>query len=193
METDTELETWRLEWQAEDFVPPDLRRRVERDIRHRRLSLWASVAVTVLIGGGTTVWAVASGESALLQVLPAVWIFIAITWATSIQLDRMRGSSKPLAGTTAAFLEFAIHSCRVRRHAIAVAAVLYAGFIAFMLAWEYRQLAAEAPLEVGAYLTSVRVMTQFTITAVLAVVALRRRRQLDRELHQLTTLRQRLG
>ena len=42
METDNELEMWRLEWQAEGFVPPDLRKRVERDIRRRRLSFWAS-------------------------------------------------------------------------------------------------------------------------------------------------------
>ena len=60
METDNELETWRLEWQTENFVPPDLRKRVERDIRRHRLSFWASVAVTIVIGGGTTLWAVVS-------------------------------------------------------------------------------------------------------------------------------------
>ena len=193
MEIDNELETWRLEWQAEDFVPPDLRKRVERDIRRRRVSFWASVAVTVLIGGGTTLWAAVSGESAVVLLLAAVWLFIGITWATSIHLDRMRSSSKPLAETTSAFLEFAIHSCRVRRQGIAVAAALYAGFFSFMMAWKYRQLAAEMPLEIGTYLTSGRVMTQCAITAVLAVVALGRRRRLNRELHHLMTLRQRLG
>ena len=193
METDNELETWRLEWQAENFVPPDLRKRVERDIRRHRLSFWASVAVTILMGGGTTLWAAVSGESSDVLVVAAVWLFIGITWATSIQLERMRGSSKPLAETTAAFLEFAIHSCRVRRQGIAVAAALYAGFFSFMVAWKYRQLAAEMPLDVGTYLTSGRVMTQCAITAVLAVIALGRRRRLNRELHHLMTLRQRLG
>jgi len=134
-----------------------------------------------------------SGESAGVLVLAAVLLFIGITWATSIQLDRMRGSSKPLAETIAAFLEFAIHNCRVRRQGIAVAAAVYAGFFSFAVAWKYRQLAVEMPLDVGTYLTSGRVMTQCAITAVLAVIALGRRRRLNRELHHLTTLRQRLG
>ena len=193
METDNELETWRLEWQAENFVPPDLRKRVERDIRRHRLSFRAAIAVTILMGGGTTLWAAVSGESSVVLVVVAVWLFIGITWATSIQLDRMRGASKPLAETTAAFLEFAIHGCRVRRQGIAVAAALYAGFFSFMVAWKYGQLAAEVPLDAWTYLTSRRVMTQCAITAVLAVVALVRRRRLNRELHHLMALRQRLG
>ena len=193
METDNELETWRREWQADNFVPPDLRKRVERDIRRHRVSFWASVAVTILMGGGTTLWAVVSGESSVVSVAAAVWLFIGITWATSIQLERMRGSSKPLAETTAAFLEFSIHDCRARRQGIAVAAALYLGFFSFMVAWKYRQLAAEMPLDVGTYLTSGRVMTQCAITAVLAIIALGRRQRLNRELHHLMTLRQRLG
>jgi hypothetical protein len=193
METDNELGTWRLEWQADNFAPLDLRKRVEREIRRHRLSFWASVAVTIVMGGGTTLWAAVSGESSAVLVAAAVWLFIGITWATSIQLERMMGSSKPLAETTAAFLEFAIHSCRVRRQGIAVAAALYAGFFSFMVAWKYIGLAAEMPLDVGTYLTSGRVMTQCAITAVLAVIALHRRRRLSRELHQLMTLRQRLG
>jgi len=193
METDNELEKWRLEWQAENFVPPDLRKRVQRDVRRHRLSFWASVAVTMLMGGGTTLWATVSGESSDVLVVAAVWSFIGITWATSIQLERMRGSSKPLAETAAAFLEFSIHSCRARRQGIAVAAALYAGFFSFMVAWKYRQLAAEMPLDVGTYLTAGRVLTQCAITAVLAVIALGRRRRLDRELHHLMALRRGLG
>lgn len=193
METDNELETWRLEWQADNFVPPDLRKRVERDIRRQRLSFRASVAVTVLMGGGTTLWAAVSDESSAVLVVAAVWLFIGITWATSIPLERMRGSSKPLAETTAAFLEFSIHDRRARRQGIAVAAALYAGFFSLMVAWKYRELAAEMPLDVATYLTSGRVMAQCAITAALAGIALGRRQRLNRELHHLTTLRQRLG
>ena len=193
MEPDNELETWQREWQAEGFVPRDLRKRIDRDMRRRRLSFWASVAVTILMGGGITLWAALSRESAVVVLLAAVWLFIGITWATSITLDRMRGSSKPLAETTAAFLEFAIHGCRVRRRGIAVAAALYAGFFSFMLAWKYHQLAAGMPLDVATYLTSGRVMTQCAITAVLAAVAVSRRRQLERELHHLITLKERLA
>lgn len=193
MDADRELKRWRLEWEAESFVPADLRRRVERDVRSRRWSFWASVAVTIVIGGGTTFWATASGDPAGVQMLVAVWLFIGITWATSVQLDRMRGPSTPLAETTAAFLEVAIRSCHVRRQGIAVAAALYAGFFAFMLGWRYRQMPAEMPLDVWTYLTSDRVLTQCAITVVLALAALRRRRQLEAERLRFVAVRQELG
>jgi hypothetical protein len=190
MPADNELETWRREWQAESFAPLDLRGRVERDIRRRRLSFAASVAVTILIGGGTTLWATVSGESEVMVLLAAVWAFIVITWVTSIQLDRRRGPSKPIADTTAAFLDFSILSCRARHQGITASAALCAGFFVFMLAWKYRELSEEMPLEVWTYLTSGRVITLGAITAALAVLALYQRRRLGRELRNLVILRQ---
>lgn len=192
METDDELEQWRRQWQAEGVVPPDLRRRVEQDVRRRGRSFWAEVAVTVLLGGGTTLWAAVSADSAVVLVLAAVWLFIGITWATSIHLDQAL-APKPLTETTSAFLEYAIQSCRRRRRGIAAAAALYAGFFGFMLTWKYWQLAAATPLDVWTYITSGRVVTQCAITAILAVAALDRRRRLTRDLEYLTSLRQNVG
>jgi len=192
MHADNELETWRRQWQAQGSVPLDLRRRVEHDIRLRRLSFVGSVVVTTVIGGGTTLWAIVSGESEVVLLLAAVWVFIAITWVTTIRLDRRRGPWKPMAETTAAFLDFAILSCRTQRQGITASAVLYAGFFVFMLAWKYRELAEGIPLEVWTYLTSGRVITLGAITAGLAVLAVYQRRRLDRELHNLVSLRQQL-
>jgi len=52
MSLDTELETWRREWQSETTVPPDLRRRVERQSRWRKVTVAGDILVTVVIGGG---------------------------------------------------------------------------------------------------------------------------------------------
>jgi hypothetical protein len=192
MQTDNELETWRRQWQAQGSVPQDLRRRVEKDLRRRRLALIGSVGVTVVVGGSTTLWAIASDGPDAILLTVAVWIFIAVTWGTEVQMDRSRGPLKPMAETTAAFLDFAIVSSRMQRRRIIVSAVLYAGFFAFVLAWKYRQLTAETPLEVWVYLASGRVIALSAITVALALLALYRLRRLDRELGRLVLLRSEL-
>jgi hypothetical protein len=47
MSMDTELETWRREWQSETAVPADLRRRVERQSRWLKVGIAADILVTV--------------------------------------------------------------------------------------------------------------------------------------------------
>jgi hypothetical protein len=192
MQADNELETWQRQWQAQGSVPRDLRQRVERDIARRRLAFIGSVGVTVLIGGGTTLWAIASDGPDAVLLLVGVWMFIAITWGTEVQLDRSRGALRPMTETTAAFLDFAILNCRTQRRGTVASVALYAGFFVFMLAWKYRHLAAEMPLSVWAYLTSGRVITLGAITVALAVLALYRLRRLDRELDRLVILRSEL-
>jgi hypothetical protein len=193
MQPDTELDTWRRKWQTQGSVSPDLKRRVEGEIRKRQLDFIASVAVTVIIGGSTSVWAIVSGRAEVVVLVVAVWVFIAVVWTISRILDRRRGGWRPASVTTAAFLDFSILNCRARRQEIAAAAVLYTAFLMFVLGWKYQELAKEAPLDLWAYLTSWRVTTAGLITFVLCVLAVRRRRRLKRELQNLLTLRQQLA
>ena len=104
MKADDELEGWQRQWQAQPAVPIDLRRRVERDLRGRRLRLLGSIAVTVLMGGGISLWAARSGEANVFVLAFTVWVFIAVAWALTLQLEWLRGPSRPLSETTAAFL-----------------------------------------------------------------------------------------
>lgn len=185
MKPDIELETWRRQWQAQDGVPPDLRRRVERDIRLRRVAVMSAVAVTVIFGCGVPAWAVVSRRADVAVLAAAVWIFIAINWAVSRRLHR--GLSGPVAATTAAFLDFSILTCQRHRRAIAAAAVLYAVMLTFNLSWIY--LAQPTPIGIGAFLTSTRVVIVFAITVALAALAVWRRRKAGRELQSLLDLR----
>jgi hypothetical protein len=190
MHADHEFETWQRQWQSQPAVPIDLRRRVERDMRGRRLALLASVAVTVVIGGGASLWAARSGEPDAFALAFVVWIFIAVAWMLTLRLERLRGPSRPLADSTAAFLEYAIRSRRSRRQGITASALLYAVFFGFMLGWRYRTGAAAATLTPWEYLTSVRVITLLAISAALGVLAIYQRRRLDRELQNLVNMRQ---
>jgi hypothetical protein len=182
MQADPEFERWQRQWRAQPAVPIDLRRLVERDIRSRRIGMLGSIAVTAIMGGGMILWAVRSSESDRLELAFAVWVFIAIAWAVTIRLERLRGPWRPLTDTTAAFLESAIRT----RHATA----LYVAFFVFMLVWRYRLYEAEAPRGEWDYLLSARVMVLCGISVALGLFALAANRRITRELQNLVATRE---
>jgi hypothetical protein len=187
MTFDPELDTWRQQWQTRDRVPADVRHRVERDIRWKRWGFFSAVAVTVIFGGGTIAWAVASGDAGIAVLAVATWVFIAVTWAVSLTIEGGFGQWTPTATTTAAFVEFSIARRVAARRGIVSAAVLYAAFAAFMLAWRFQNPADEAATDVWSYLSAR--WTFWTITAVLAALAVQRWRALGRQLAVLRKLR----
>ena len=186
MHADDELERWQREWRAQPAVPLDLRRMVERDLRSRHLNLLASIAVTAIMGGGTALWAAHSGDRDWMVLAFVVWVFIAVAWALTLQLEWQRGP-RPHADSTAAFLDYAIRSRRSRLQALTASVVLYIILFVFVLVWRYRTM-AEATRDPWLYLTSARVLTLLAISAVLAVLAVVHRRRLDRELHSLVKM-----
>jgi hypothetical protein len=177
MSLDPELDTWRHQWQARTAMPTDVRRRVERDIRWMRLSFLSAVAVTVIFGGGTTAWAIVSGEADIVVLAVATWVFIAATCAVSWAIEGGLGQWKPTSATTAASVDFSIGRRVATRRAIVAAAVLYAAFAAFVLAWRFQNPAGEAPTDVWSYLAARWIF--WTITALLAALAVWRWRALD--------------
>jgi hypothetical protein len=187
MSVDPELDTWRHQWQAQDAVPAGVRRRVERDVLAMRLGFLSAVAVTVIFGGGTAAWAILSGEAEIVILAVATWVFIVVTWVVALTIEGGLGQRKPASATTAAFVDFSITRRVATRRAIVAAAVLYAAFAAFMLSWRFRYPAGEAPTDVWSYLAAVWIF--WTITALLAVLAVWRWRALGRELEVLHDLR----
>jgi len=190
MSDDPEIAMWRTQWQSRDHIPAELKNRVEREIRRGRRGWIAPTAVTVLIGGSTLVGAVLSGERAAIQLAALTWIFIAVTWVTSLALLKGVGHRRvPEAATTAAFLDYTIRVCRGKRAGIVAAAALYALFFPIMLVWRYQT----GPFElVGDYLLSARVVVMLIVTTVLAVLGVRWYRKLCRELLNLRMIQRRL-
>lgn len=135
MNLDTELETWRREWQSESSVPADLRRRVERQSRWLKIALAADILVTIVIGGGAAVVALRAPGTDMILLAAATWIFIAIAW--TFRLVSNRGLWSPSAMDTAAFVELLIKRCRAKIAATVFGAGLYAAELAFCLGWIY--------------------------------------------------------
>lgn len=103
-------------------------------------------------------------------------------------IERGIGRWQPAATTTAAFLEFSIARRVATRRGIIAAAVLYAAFSAFMLAWRFQPLAGEPTTALSSYLAARWIF--WAITALLAAASVWRWRALGHELEVLRHLRQ---
>ncbi|MGO4883483.1 MAG: hypothetical protein ACLP59_22085 [Bryobacteraceae bacterium] len=143
MSLDIELETWRREWQSEAAVPPDLRRRVERQSRWLRIGIALDILVTVVIGGAVILLAVRAPQPDMLVLAAGTWSFIAAAWAFRMRVSR--GLWKPAALDTAAFLDLSIHRCRAQIKAAGFGAGLVVVEFTFLLAWIHRHSAPQAP------------------------------------------------
>ena len=176
MSLDAELDTWRREWQSEKSAVPDLAAKVRRHSRFMRIMLAADVLVTVVIGGGTIVWAVRSSEPDVIVLAGATWLFLAIAWAFA-WINR-RGCWAPAALNASAFLDLSIRRCRGGIAASRFGAILYCSELLFCLMWIYRRKHALSP---GEFLTSpsVAVVWIFTVAFVVLLLWYRRRKQAE--------------
>jgi hypothetical protein len=135
MSTDFESESWRRQWQARSTSTADadavgrLRRRVLRETRWLKLSLVFPILVTLVVGGWITSRALRTGET--LDVLLAVeaWIFIVVIWIGALWIAR--GTWRPLADTTVAFVEISIRRREANLRAATFGACLYVAQLLF--------------------------------------------------------------
>jgi hypothetical protein len=141
---DSELETWRREWQSETAVPADLRRRVERQSRGLKIGIAGDILVTVAIGGGVLALAVRVPRPEMLLLAAATWSFIAAAW--TFRLAVSRGLWSPAAITTAAFVDLSVRRCRAQLKATLFGAGLFVCEMAFCVGWIYRYSAPRSPL-----------------------------------------------
>ncbi len=189
MNQNVELDRWRLLWQARAEGPDaaDLRMRVQRDTRRRKAALIGPVLVTLLIGGGTAVRAVGTRGIEDIAVAIEAWLFIAVTWAIAVWIDR--GTWSPLGNTTTTFLDISIRRCRGDISGLRVAVVLYvAQFVAIVALKQFL-----SPVLLLALLTAWPVVligwVAFPIFVAWAIWYGRRR---ERELRRLLELRRQL-
>ena len=136
MNTDAELDVWREQWQSETSVPLDLRRKVERQTRFMKIGLLGDILVTIVIGGGTLLWALRSPQSDIMWLAAVTWLFIVAAWAFTLTVNR--GSWSPSALDTAAFVELSVRRCRGRLAAVWFGAILFLCNIMFCLGWVYK-------------------------------------------------------
>ena len=186
MDIDLEFENWRHQWQsAPAETLTDLSSRVHHQVRMVWFGFAMSLLVTIGFGIGIPAWAISSGRFDVAVLAAGVWVMLLVAWSTSIALGR--GTWRPSASTTSAFLDYAILSCRRRRQSIGAAAMLYAVFLTFVMTWKYFDRTTPPP-DVWTFLTTGFNLVVWEVTLALAALALWRRRALQRELRNLLEL-----
>jgi hypothetical protein len=190
MERDPELQDWQRQWQTSEVVPPDLRRRVERETRSLRRQRYWAIAVTALMGGGAAGWAIVSQRPIAGALAIGVWFFIAIAWVVSIGLTR--DILIPSADTAAAFLDLSIRRCKRRLQGLVAQALLYVTIVTFDLVWIYRYQGETRPMDPKAFLTSGVMLVMWAALTVPVAIGVWYRGRLRNELKNLLSLRKQL-
>jgi hypothetical protein len=158
MSVDGEMESWRRQWQGGSTPGIDaaaierLRRGVARE---NFWSIWGLIfPILVTLGSGATVVMPALRSERPLGVLLGVesFVFIVVVWIVALWLGR--GTYRPLADTTAAFIDVSIRRREAyARGAIAGACLYVAQFAVLVLA-----MGLEMPGGFGAVLASTPAM-----------------------------------
>lgn len=187
MSRDFDLEALREDWQTEDSVPSTLRRDVERQSRRMKIGLAGDIAVTVIIGGGSTAWALLSGQKDAGYVAFGTWMFIAAAWMFVLLINRGLWSPSATDGTT--FLALSIRRCQASLAATWFAAALFVSEMVFGLTWAYTH--ADLHESVGRWLlfSSVRIGVVWFATVAFVVGLFWFRKKKKRELAKLLDLR----
>lgn len=193
MSNDVELESWRRQWQG--GAPPtaatngveQLRRRVLRETRLIKWSLIAPLLVTFGVGGAMILRALRTEQPLDVWVAVETWIFIAVIWAGSLWIAR--GTWRPLADTTAAFVDVSIRRREANFRGAIFGLCLYVAQLAFTVV----VLGSASPVGVAGLLQSgfMIVAGWIGVPLALAVLYWYRRRQ-RRDLERLRALKRQL-
>jgi len=188
MNADTELESWREEWQSEASIPADLHRNVERQSLQMRLLLIADTVVTIVIGGGSTAWALLSKDPGVALVAVAAWIFLAAAWIFVFTVNRRLW--RPSAIDAAAFIDLSVRRCEGALKAVWFAGILFVAEIAFDLSWIYVRSNLQQSWWRWLLFGSLRTDIVWICTVVFFILLVWYRRRKSRELARLLGLRE---
>jgi len=190
MNPNAELDTWRLLWQAQANRPvaADLRDRVARETRRKKLALIAPVIVTIAIGGWIASRAMVSARLEDVALAIETWLFIAVIWIGCLWIDR--GTWRPLSQTTSAFVDLSIRRCQSTLTGLRFALFLYIGQLLFILLWQFRYSSMAPSAIWGSW--PVVLLGWVGVPAVVAFVLWYTRRK-RAELAQLLVLRRQLS
>jgi hypothetical protein len=137
MSIDGELESWRRQWQGGAAPAADadaierLRRSVARDNFWSKWGLIFPILVVVWSGATTVLPALRSGQALGVLLGVETLVLIVVLWAVALWLAR--GTWRPLADTTAAFIDVSIRRRIAYIRGAIVGACLYVAQFAFLV------------------------------------------------------------
>jgi hypothetical protein len=196
MSTDGEMDAWRRQWQGQGAGKPvadsdaveRLRRSVARETWWNKWGLVFPILVTLWSGSTIVIPALRTGSAPGVLVGVESLVFIAVIWVVALWLAR--GTWRPLADSTAAFIDVSIR----RREAYIRGAVVAACFYVAQFAFLVLAIGLNSPIGIAGVLASTPavIIGWIGMPVVLAALYWLGRRQ-RKELERLRELKRQLG
>jgi hypothetical protein len=182
---DNELRDWRADWQADPEPAPEVRDAIRQRVQRKSLRMALGVAFEIVFALGMLAFVVWSAlrEPTPINAGAMACLALLILWATGCSLWYLRGTWRPSAETTSAFLDLSLLRCRRRLRAVRAGWWLLAVELAVMIPWIVFSLKAK-----GAAFGLLAALT--VLVSAFLIVAERRTR---RELREWEEMRASLG
>lgn len=151
MMDDLDLKRWQSLWQADIEVPPDLLQKAQKQLRRARKMLIADILVTIGVGGGATVWAMAAAKPSVRAL--ALWIWSTILAAWLFRWFNRPGNWTGTALNTEVFLQKLRSSYRATLRNLKFGWILGLAQILFSSVWVYREISIHEPITIWQFVT----------------------------------------
>jgi Na+/melibiose symporter-like transporter len=145
-EPDDELLEWRAGWQADPEPGPEIRDVIRQRVKRRSLKMALSAAGEMVSAIGMlafVAWSALRDPTAI-NVGAMACLALLILWAMSFSLWYLRGTWRPSAETTSAFVALSVLRCQRRLQALRAGWWLLALELAVMTPWICLRLKAQA-------------------------------------------------
>jgi hypothetical protein len=147
---DPELEQWSDLFRSEQAEPAAITERAQRAVRRFRLWIYAEVAVTVVMGGGFTVWAFEAHQTSV--TLLAVWVWISLAAAWLFRLMNDWNDFTGVAVATGSYLNILLRRLRSNLRAAEFGGILFLVQLFVTSAWVFHELNNQSPIGLREYL-----------------------------------------
>lgn len=191
MISDPELDQWSELWRSGEALETGLAERARKAVWRFRMGIYLEVLVTVVMGGGATVWALRAHQTPVTLLAIWVWISLAVAW-----LFRFISDWNDFTGAaveTGSYLATLLRRLRSSLRAAEFGGVLF--FVQLMVTstWVFRELNRLGHVSVSEYLLLPANLVFAVGTVGFVVWLVRYRRRLHREIAELERMRVELG
>jgi hypothetical protein len=191
MISDPELEQWSALWRSGEALDAKLAERARKAVWRFRAWIYLEVLVTVVMGGGATIWAVRAHQTPVTLLAIWVWISLAVAWLFRLISDWNDFTGAAVA--TGSYLATLLRRLRSSVRAAEFGGVLFFVQLLVTSTSVFRELNRQGHVGIREYL-ALPPNVVFAIGSVGFVVWLvRYRRRLRREIAELERMRVELG
>lgn len=145
-EPDNELSDWMADWQADPEPVPEVRDAIRRRVQRKTLRMALAAAFETVFALGMIAFVVRSAlrDPSPINAGAMAVLALLILWATGCSLWYLRGTWKPSAETTSAFIDLSLLRCQRRLRAVRAGWWLLGLELAVMIPWIVLSLKAKS-------------------------------------------------